>query len=243
MQFSALFGKRAFECSVLISILGHAGLVMLVARSLPESTPSPEPKSIRVKIAEAPRPVPTQVPIEKTPPPAPTAKPKIRVDKRVPKPPTPQQSPPEERAGLSDSLAKPGTEKSNAPAIAVGNSSLVEVKPEDANKPPPAALPEGEPEPVAETVADSPARCPLPPSLELTADALNAGITNAEVIIEVAIASSGLIKNAKIRTGTGFEIDKVAVKAALNLKCAPATIAGQPVAVVGKKLVWKVMYD
>jgi hypothetical protein len=181
--------------------------------------------------------------VVKTPPPLATPKPKIRVDKRLPQPATPPPQPPEARAGLSDSLALPGTARADAPAIAVGNSSLMEVIPEDANRPPPSALPAGEPEPVAETLADSPAQCPLPPSLELTIDALNAGVTNAEVIIEVAIASSGLIQDAKIKTGTGFEIDKVAVRAALKLKCSPAIIAGRPVAVVGKKLVWKVMYD
>jgi hypothetical protein len=242
MQFSALFGKKAFELAVFLSMVGHAVLLAIAARVLPESKAESEPQAIRVKIAEAPRPVVTPPVAVKTPAPAVTPKPRIRVDKRIPPPATPPQ-PPEERAGLSDSLALPETGRSNAPAIAVGNSSLAQVNPEDANKPPPSALPAGEPEPVAETLADSPAQCPLPPSLELTTDALNAGVTNAEVIIEVAIASSGLIQDAKIRTGTGFEIDKVAVRAALKLKCSPAIIAGRPVAVVGKKLVWKVMYD
>jgi len=245
MQFSARFGKKAFEWSVLLSMVGHAALLTIAVRVLPEVQSRPEPKSIRVKIAEAPprAAVPASPPAVKTPPPAATPQPKIRVDKRVTPPPAPQQQPPEERAGLSDSLALPGTARTNAPAVAVGNSSLAEVNPEDANKPPPSALPAGEPEPVAETLADAPARCPLPPSLELTTDALNAGVTNAEVVIEVAIASNGLIQDAKIRTGTGFEIDKVAVKVALKLRCSPAIIAGRPVAVVGKKLVWKVMYD
>jgi hypothetical protein len=116
------------------------------------------------------------------------------------------------------------------------------VNPDDANKPPPEPL-SGVPDTVAEVAADAPAQCPLPPNLELTNDALNAGVTNAEVVIEVAIASSGSIQEAQLKVGTGFEIDKVALRAALKLKCSPAVLAGRPVAVTGKKLVWKVMYD
>jgi hypothetical protein len=132
----------------------------------------------------------------------------------------------------------------NAPAIAQGNSSLAAVNPEDANKPVPLPdSPSDADQEVSEALADTPARCPVPPNLELTTDALNAGLTNAEVIIEVAVNALGAVENAKLKTGTGYEIDKVALKAALKLKCTPAVLSGKTVRVAGKKLVWKVMYD
>ena len=153
----------------------------------------------------------------------------------------PETAEPEVRAGLSDSLALEGTARANAPQVAVGNSSLAEVNPEDADKPVPSAR--AAVDAVVEAAADSPADCPLPPRLDLTDDALNAGLTNAEVVIEVTIDSFGAVENALLKSGTGFAIDEVARSAALRLKCEPALLAGQPVAVTGKKLVWKVIYE
>lgn len=241
MQPRSLPNINVFQTAVLASLCAHVLIFAGAQRFLPQAVPQKEPVSIKVSLAErtpAPRSL-TPVPQPTT---VPTPRPRVRVDRRLPPPPTPQK-PPEVRAGLSDSLAKPGTARDNAPAIAVGNSSLAGVNPDDANKPVAEPLTSAEPEPVAEAAADAPAQCPLPPNLELTTDALNAGLTNAEVVIEVAVASSGSIQEAKIKTGTGFDIDKIAIKAALKLKCSPAIISGRAVPVIGKKLVWKVMYD
>lgn len=227
------------QVAIGLSAVFHVGLFGVAALTLPSKVSRKEPESVKVRLAEPPKVVATPAPVVATPPP-PKPRPPVRVDKRQPPPEKPIPKP-EVRAGLSDSLAKPGTARDNAPAVAVGNSSLAAVIPEDANKPVPAT--ELEPEKVLEAVADSPARCPVPPNLELTTDALNAGLTNAEVIIEVAVNSTGGVENAKLKTGTGYEIDKVALKAALKLKCTPAVLAGKPVGVEGKKLVWKVMYD
>lgn len=241
MNSRGLLDKNIFQIAALASLCAHGVIFVSASRYLPESLKAPEPISVKVSL-NTPKPPPQIATTPVAKPTAPPPRPRVRVDKRLPPPPVPQK-PPEVRAGLSDSLAKPGTARDLAPAVAVGNSSLVEVNPEDANKPPPPPLSVGEEEPVAEAAADSPAQCPLPPSLELTTDALNAGLTNAEVVIEVAIASSGLIQDAKLKNGTGYEIDKIAIKAAMKLKCSPAVIGGRAVAIMGKKLVWKVIYD
>ncbi|NBO37905.1 hypothetical protein EBU99_04905 [bacterium] len=236
-------GRTFTERALLLSMLAHVVLFIGLKNWLPHSEAVREPVAVKVRIAEPPQAVvrPTPAPVLPTPSARPTPRPVVRVDKRQPVPKKPQQ-PPEVRAGLSDSTAKPGTERSTAPAIAVGNSSLAEVNPADANKPPPPPLAATE-ETFSEAVADAPAQCPVPPNLELTTDALNAGLTNAEVVIEVAIASSGVVQTANLKTGTGFDIDKLALKTALKLRCRPALLAGRPVGVTGKKLVWKVIYD
>lgn len=185
--------------------------------------------------AEPPKPL-----VEPRPEVTPQPRQKVRTDNRV-KEVAPETVEPEVRAGLSDSLALDQTARPNAPQVAVGNSSLAEVNPEDADKPVPSAR--AAVDAVVEAVADLPADCPLPPRLDLTDDALNAGLTNAEVVIEVTIDSFGAVESALLKSGTGFDIDEVARTAALRLKCKPALLAGQPVAVTGKKLVWKVIYE
>jgi protein TonB len=226
--------------ALILSAALHGALFWIASRTLSDTSAVREPESIKVRIAEPPRVMttPAPPPVVNTPKP----RPPVRVDRRqpVPEKPVPQ---PEVRAGLSDSLAKPDTARPDAPAVAVGNSSLAPVNPADADKPPPAPLSGTESDNVSEALTDSPAKCPVPPNLELTTDALNAGLTNAEVIIEVAVTAAGLVQDAKLKAGTGFEIDKVALKAALKLKCTPAVLSGKAVGVAGKKLVWKVMYD
>ncbi|NBX18641.1 MAG: hypothetical protein EBR09_14900 [Proteobacteria bacterium] len=228
------------QAAVFLSSAFHLGVFWIAAQTLPSKISRREPESIKVRIAEPPKTVSTPAPVvEATPKP----RPPVRVDRRKPPPEKPDPKP-EVRAGLSDSLAKEGTARENAPVIAQGNSSLAGVNPEDANKPvPPPAAPEEVESEVSEALADTPARCPVPPNLELTIDALNAGLTNAEVIIEVAVNAAGSVENAKLKTGTGYEIDNVALKAAMKLKCTPAVLSGKTVRVAGKKLVWKVMYD
>lgn len=224
--------------ALILSAAFHGALFWVAALTLPDSSSVREPETIKVRLAEPPKVVTTPPPVVSTPKP----RPPVRVDRRQPAPekPAPQ---PEVRAGLSDSLAKPDTERPDAPAVAVGNSSLAPVNPADADKPPPVPLAGSESDNVSEALTDSPAKCPVPPNLELTTDALNAGLTNAEVIIEVAVTAAGLVQDAKLKAGTGFEIDQVALKAALKLKCTPAVLSGKAVGVAGKKLVWKVMYD
>jgi len=238
--------RRAFVSFAFIgSIALHLGVFVGASRFMSDVKRNPDSTPIKVRLAEPPKMLrqaaPTQVPV---PPTQPKPRPPVRTDRRQPPPETPRPQP-EVRAGLSDSLAKPGTVSETAPAVAVGNSSLAEVKPEDANKPPPPPLsgPDVESESVVEAIADTPARCPLPPNLELTTDALNAGLTNAEVVIEVAVSAVGKVRDAKLKSGTGYEIDRIALQAALKLKCSPAVLSGKAVAVAGKKLVWKVMYD
>jgi hypothetical protein len=228
------------QAAVFLSSAFHLSVFWIAAQTLPSKISRREPESIKVRIAEPPKTISTPAPVvEVTPKP----RPPVRVDRRKPPPEKPVPKP-EVRAGLSDSLAKEGTARENAPVIAQGNSSMAGVNPEDANKPvPPPAAPEEAESEVFEALADTPARCPVPPNLELTIDALNAGLTNAEVIIEVAVNATGSVENAKLKTGTGYEIDNVALKAAMKLKCTPAVLSGKTVRVAGKKLVWKVMYD
>lgn len=230
--------------AIVLSAAFHVGILLVAGQTLPSKNTQREPESVKVRIAEAPKVIKTPAPVVPTPAPTPKPRPPVRVDRRQPPPEKPMPKP-EVRAGLSDSLAKPGTARENAPVIAQGNSSLAAVNPEDADKPvpPPAPATEAEPEVVSEALADTPARCPVPPNLELTTDALNAGLTNAEVIIEVAVNTSGAVENAKLKNGTGYEIDNVALRAAMKLKCTPAVLSGKTVRVAGKKLVWKVMYD
>jgi hypothetical protein len=235
---SVVLQRLNAQNAFIISAVLHFCILWVASLTLPHQTKLKEPETVKVRIAEPPKVAPPVAEVINTPKP----RPPVRVDRRQPPPEKPVAKP-EARAGLSDSLAKPGTVNANAPAIAVGNSSLATVNPEDANKPPPAPLSGIEDENVSEAVADTPARCPVPPNLELTTDALNAGLTNAEVIIEVAVTAVGDVREAKLKTGTGYEIDKVALKAALKLKCTPAVLSGKAVGVAGKKLVWKVMYD
>lgn len=224
--------------SALLSSLLH-GLLFAGALLLLDNAAS-RPTVETVKVSLKPPAIPEKPLVEPRVDPTPRPRQKVRKDNRV-KEKTPQPQEPEVRAGLSDSLALENTARPNAPQIAVGNSSLAEVNPDDANKPVPEALPADDA--VVEAAADFPAECPLPPRLDLTDDALNAGLTNAEVVIEVAIDTFGQVETAQLRVGTGFEIDEVARNSALKLKCKPAVLAGQPVAVTGKKLVWKVIYD
>lgn len=239
---TAIFSARWVSISSpLISTVLHSLLFASSVVFLKNTSTRPNETSVKVSLSRPAVPAePAKPLVEPRPEPTPQPRQKVRTDRRV-KEPQPQDAEPEVRAGLSDSLALDNTARANAPQIAVGNSSLAEVNPEDANKPVPSAR--AALDSVVEAAADFPAECPLPPRLDLTDDALNAGLTNAEVVIEVTIDSFGAVENALLRSGTGFDIDEVARTTALRLKCKPALLAGQPVAVTGKKLVWKVIYE
>lgn len=225
----------------LLSTVLHLLLFVMAAVFLKNTPNERAVETVKVTLSAPVIPAePAQPLVEPVPEATPQPRQKVRTDNRVKESP-PQTAEPEVRAGLSDSLALENTARPNAPQVAVGNSSLAEVNPEDANKPVPSAR--AALESVVEAAADFPAECPMPPRLDLTDDALNAGLTNAEVVIEVTIDSFGQVEKALLRTGTGFEIDELARKTALRLKCKPALLAGQPVAVTGKKLVWKVVYE
>jgi Gram-negative bacterial TonB protein C-terminal len=196
----------------------------------PTAAPTVAPKIIPTIIPQV---VKEKVVVEKK-----TTKP--RIDKAAPK----NDIPPPEVAGISESsLAKPGTGTGSFSA-AVGNSAIEEVKPEQANQPPPTAynptIEDPDANPVVETVAEVESKCPYPPNLQLTEDAINAGILSGKIEVVVFVSSQGEVKEAKLKKKTGFEIDNVVLNAVKNIKCSPAQVAGKPVAVKEKVLKFEI---
>jgi periplasmic protein TonB len=222
-----------FTCSLLIHgvILGAVAFVVV--------KPKTQAEFQKVTVREIPKP-PPPVPVvedkkpEPPPPPPPpkVRKPKVREDKRVEpaKAPQPVQ---EVRAGLSDSLAAPG--KSSGPAVAQGNSAEVSVNPSDANKPPPAPVFEAEvtdpnAAPVSEAAADVPAKCATIGEIQLTEDAVNAGVTTGKVLVEAVIGFDGSVIKVQIKKGTGYDVDKLVLDRVSKMRCTPAKQSGKNVA-------------
>ena len=239
----------------LASFAVHAGLVLGVT-TLPEAVQK-QKEFQYVKVSEIPKIVPTALPAEvqvaeekpKPPPPEKARKPRPREDERVKPKAEPAAPPPEVRAGINDSMALPGTGKAGAPAVAAGNSAEVAAEPEAARNPPPPPVPvsndppDPDRTPVSEAIADVPAKCPNPPALDLTDDAVNAGITAAEIVVDVFISSTGAVRDAILKKGTGYAIDQKVIDAAKKLICVPALVAGKAVAVKNRRLSWKVVYE
>lgn len=251
-------GMRRNFALVLASAAIHVSVFASLAR-LPGARNS-TPQTLPVRVQEIPKPVPTAalsptaapppevVEKPKPKPPVKERKPRVREEAKKPPDPAPLQEI-EARGGLSNSTALPGTGKAGAPSVAEGNSAEVGVDPSKADAPPaPLAAqgsqPEADPDavPVVEAAADVAARCPLP-TLDLSEDALNAGLTSAELALQVSISSTGAVMSAVLKKGTGYQIDNIALVAARKIVCTPAQSAGKPVAVKEKKLIWKVVYE
>ncbi len=90
-----------------------------------------------------------------------------------------------------------------------------------------------------ETVADKSAACTLP-EINLTDDATQAGVTSGIVTIDVSIDGDGKVTKAKLVRGTGYNVDNVALKVALTLKCKPAIKEKSSLAVI-KRINWKII--
>ena len=122
------------------------------------------------------------------------------------------------------------------------------MNPEDARKPPPPAAPgpaaEPDPDsvPVTEAAADVPAKCPSLPEIPITDDAANAGVTSGEIVIEVIVGSKGNIIEARIKKGTGFDIDGVALREVKKLSCTPASVGGKSVATKRKLITIPIVF-
>ncbi|APJ03837.1 energy transducer TonB [Silvanigrella aquatica] len=88
----------------------------------------------------------------------------------------------------------------------------------------------------SEATVDKTAQCTLP-EINLTEDAINAGVTSGSVIIEVHINSLGKVVDSKLIKGTGYKIDQVAVNAAKELNCKAAWREKENVGVI-KRINW-----
>jgi TonB family protein len=91
----------------------------------------------------------------------------------------------------------------------------------------------------AESTVDQNAQCSLP-EINLSDDAVNAGITSGTVVIDVQIDSLGKVQAAKLVKGTGYDVDGLALRAAKNLLCKPATLNKEKVGVL-KRLHWMII--
>lgn len=230
---------------VLGSLVAHGVLFTAVNQFAGQPSTRQNPQVTFVKVSEIPKPAATLPVQEKIKPPPPpkevVRKPRVRTDERLPKPTEPQPEV-EIRGGVNNSTALPGTGRIGAPSVAEGNSAEVQVKPEAAVNPPPPPVAVSQEDlsaegvPVAEAVADTPADCPLPQGLDLTEDAVNAGVTSGELWVDFSVARDGSVGNAVLKKGTGYEIDSLALSAVRKLKCKPATIGGQPVPIKSRRM-------
>ena len=231
--------QRTF-LGLLLSVVGHG--VIFLAVSAVSVSPKPEKVIQKVIVRDIPKPPPPAPPPvvekkEQPPPPPPPKplkerKPRVREDKRTP----PVEAPVQEiRAGLSDSVAAPG--KSSGPAIAQGNTAEAAVDPAAANRPPPPPVavsteppPDPNSAPVSEAAADTPAKCSSLGEIQISDDAVNAGITSGKVIVEAVIGFDGKVIKATLKKGTGYQVDNLVVDRILKLRCAPAKQGGKDVA-------------
>lgn len=160
----------------------------------------------------------------------------------------PQQRPEEVLGGLSESLAKTDTPSESAPAVAQGNSSELAVDPSKGDLPPPDPAAVGATGAVdyaavavEEAFADTSASCAgALPKLDLSEDAINAGLTKGRLVFDVIIDASGRVRQPKLLRGTGFAIDKIATSALAKIVCKPAESAGKK-AIVRKEIVFEVV--
>ena len=206
------------------SVCLHIALC-LVPGNLPTSVPK-APTIAHVRVVEPPPPQPAQQPA-----PEPPRAPRVRR-------PVPGAAPAAPVAGIRDSVRH--AERSSV-AAPEGNSLEVPVVPHQETPPSPGGFadPDGGGTVALEAAADTPARC-KEPELDLTEDALAAGVRSGRLEIEVQVSSKGRILSARLVKGTGYLIDGLALDAARSLKCTPATRAGVPVALAKKKLLWTI---
>jgi outer membrane biosynthesis protein TonB len=188
-------------------------------------------------------------PLKEPPKPKPekTRKARAREDERV-KPEEINPEPVEIRGGLSDSTAL-NSNLATGPSVAQGNSAEVGVDPSKGDLPPPAPVPVGTNSDVVdyaaiaveEAFASSSADCAgALPELELSDDAVNAGLTSGQLIIEVIVDDKGIVRQPKLIKGTGYQIDAIALKEVQKMKCNPAQENGKST-VVRKELRFEVV--
>jgi outer membrane biosynthesis protein TonB len=162
---------------------------------------------------------------------------------------SPQITPPTEiRGGLSESTRSPSEVAQAGPAVAEGNSSEVGVDPSKAGQPLPPVAAVGlggevdfEAIAVEDAFADTAADCSgALPQLDLTDDAINAGLRRGRLVFEVIIDQTGRVRSPRMVKGTGYDIDRVAREAISKIVCKPAQADGTA-AVVRKELVFEVV--
>lgn len=242
----------AFLPGLLVSAIIHVfGVLVMIGLGLIGPAQEPAPRVVQVKIAApevAPQPISEPPPIPEVPKEEPKEDVRqARARESVEAPPV--ETPPEIRGGLSDSVSTTA-ESETAPAVALGNSSEVAVDPALADSPPPSAVPIGtngdeavdyNARAVEEVFADSSADCSAAiPQLDLTEDAINAGVTSGELVFETIVDEQGRVRQPKLVRGTGFEIDRVATEALAGITCAPAMADGKPT-VVRKEIRFRVV--
>jgi TonB family protein len=224
-----------------------AQVTLIDARPTPVPTPPPAPVATPEPVA-----TPRSTPVPKKEPPKEkvekTRQARAREDERV-KPAEQPEEPVEIRGGLSDSTALDPALSTGAPAVALGNSAEVAVDPSKGDLPPPAPVAPGtnsddvdySARAVEEAFADTEADCSGSlPELELTEDAVNAGVSSGKLLIEVIIDEKGTVRNVKLVKGTGYEIDRIAVEAIRSIKCVAATSNGEPT-IVRKELFYEIV--
>jgi hypothetical protein len=244
---------------VLISVLVHAlgAVVVGLLGTLAVPQPKPPDTVARVRLAPSevpqemamatPAPLATPQPILRDPPPDAKKTRKSRARERDQE--QPQPEPPEVRGGLSDSTSLMNQPSADALTVPLGNTSELAVDPSKADlNPPPTAATGSQGDKVdydavavEEAFADASADCSRAlPQLDLTPDAINAGVTRGRLVFETVLDASGVVQQVKLIKGTGYDIDKVARDALQGMRCRPAQASGQGV-VVRKEIVFEVV--
>lgn len=247
-------GPHGHAVTLGLSLVVHCvgALVVAFVGGLSENTASTE-TVVKVRLAtpapvvepEVQAPQPTPVPLREKPPEVPATR-KARAREREASTVRPETT--EIRGGLSESTQEPDP-TSLAPAVPLGNSSELAVDPSQAQSTAPGAVASGS-QPgqvdyaaraVQEGFADAAADCAgALPQLDLTSDAINAGIKRGRLVFETIIDEKGVVRDARLVKGTGFEIDRVALEALKNVVCRPAKAGGQSV-VVRKELAFEIL--
>ena len=249
------YGFLGYAVLVFLSLLVHAlGALLASGLGLLNRPPLDIERIAKVTIAtrtevaaEVAPPPPVAPPILRDPPekkPEKTRSARPRESEKV----VPKEKPAEVRGGLSESLSQNATPSESAPAVAQGNSSELAVDPSKGNLPPPAPAAIGTTGDidyaavaVEEAFADTSASCAgALPKLDLSEDAINAGLTKGRLVFEVIIDATGRVREPKLVRGTGFSIDKIATAALGKIVCRPAESAGKKT-VVRKEIVFEVV--
>lgn len=249
---SRLLAVLAVLASVGLHVCG-ALFVFLLSRDV-----EPQPPIVTIAKVSLAGPVPKPAPVVAVPPEMPLQplreKPKnlppvrkARARERENVDPSPERV--EVRGGLSDSTRVKSDNTAPSTVVPQGNSSELAVDPGAAIQGDLAPVPTGSQTgavdynalAVEEGFADVPADCAgALPDLDLTSDALNAGLRRGRLAFEAVIDESGRVRDVRLIRGTGYDIDRVARDALKGIVCRPAQSSGRA-AIVRKELVFEVV--
>jgi outer membrane biosynthesis protein TonB len=218
----------------------------------------PQPPVVTIAKVSLAGPVPKPAPVAAVPPERPLQplreKPKDRPPVRKARARerdnvNPSQDTVQVRGGLSDSTRVKSDNTAPSTVVPQGNSSELPVDPSAAIQGDLAPVPTGSQTgavdysalAVEEGFADVPADCAgALPDLDLTSDALNAGLRRGRLAFEAVIDESGRVREVRLIKGTGYDIDRVARDALQGIVCRPAQASGRA-AIVRKELVFEVV--